>query len=1044
MKIAQLFPVLLATLGRAASPEAGFVRTLKQLVSLSGATSGGLCFVPARGTPLVVTTGNRRGSALDLWIRARLDEPVRGMRLDEVAAPPGWRGPQPVILRAALGDRVGSRGRFLLLGGRGRRGLRAGTIPASFPREFGLAMERVWRLHQRTLRLEVINEVTALTTTTLSLERSYQTVADALGRLIHFDALGVSLIDRERDEVRILDVAVRTALADVYDLRVPMEGAVGDWVAEHRVPSRVDDIADAAVPPRSRDLLSQRGFRSAIVAPLVSQGEVIGMLNVTHARPRAFTDADLEILVEVARPLASAIEHSRLHAEIVRRAEELAALNRTSQLITARLDLGSVLETISRSVTSLMGSTGCGIGLFNADRTAIDHVAAHGFRTPEWRALSMPVGQGIIGRAAASGRAVRSDDLPRDARSAQREVDQEEGIRSMLSVPLRVAGEIIGVVSAFSTTSGFFTDRHQSLLESFADQAGIAIQNARLFEESQRRARETQALYEAGRAVNESLEVGETIRLILNQAREVLGVKSCGLFTLDPATGELASAASLDLEPAQGRIRIRVGEGITGAAVAERRPVQSSDLYTDPRHLARYRQLPAGSGLRSMLAAPLLVGDQAIGALTVLRSDVHHFTPDEESLVSAFADQAAMALEHARLFSSVRTYSEQLEAMVAARTHELDEQKRFVEVVLETLPFGLFVLDRELRVVSANREGVDLLPFHAGERPSFVDLFPLVTAAEIRAFLQAVMTTRAVRQVEEELPDATEVRTVRLTAAPLRTSGGNATHGLVLVEDITLQKRLERQMLLTERLTTAGRLAAGVAHELNNPLATIAGCAESLKERAQDPELCGLEGFKDFPGYLSLIEEEAYRCKEITGSLLQFVREPGSRRAPTDVSAVVEKALELLSHQPRFAMSRLVTELCPAPPLVVANEGQLRQVFLGLSANGLEAMEGRGTLTVRTRQRNTTEVEIVFEDQGPGIPEDVLPRVFDPFFTTKPPGQGTGLGLAIAQGIVADHGGRIEVISRVGAGATFRVILPAAPEGPASVEEQTGAGDRPA
>lgn len=1029
MKIGQLFPDLLATLGRAASPEAGFARTLKQLVTLSGATSGGLCFVPGRGTPLVLTAGNRRGSALDTWMRARLGEPVRGMRLDEVAAPPpGWRGPKPVMLRAALGDRMGSRGRFLLLGARGRRGLSADTIPASFPREFGLAMEQVWRLHQRTLRLEVINEVTALTTTTLSLERSYQTVADALGRLIRFDALGVSLIDRERHEVRVLDVAVRTALADVYDLRIPMEGAVGDWLADHRVPWRVDDIADAAVPSGSRDLLSQRGFRSAIVAPLVSQSEVIGMLNVTHAKPRAFTDADLEILVEVARPLASAVEHSRLHAEIVRRAEELAALNRTSQLITARLDLGSVLETISRSVTSLMGSTGCGIGLLNADRTAIDHVAAHGFKTPEWLALSMPVGQGIIGRAAASGRAVRSDDLRRDARSAQRDVDQKEGIRSMLSVPLRVAGEIIGVISAFSITPGFLTERHQTLLESFADQAGIAIQNARLFEESQRRARETQALYEAGRAVNESLEVGETIRLILNQAREVLGVQSCGLFTLDPATGELASAASLDLEPALGRIRIRVGEGITGAAVAERRPVQSSDLHTDPR--VRYRQLPAGSGLRSMLAAPLVVGDQAIGALTVLRGDVHHFTPEEESLVSAFADQAAMALEHARLYSSVRTYSEQLEAMVAARTRELDEQKRFVEVVLETLPLGLFVLDRELHVVSANREGVDLLPFHVGERPSFVDLFPVAKAIEIRAFLQAVMTARAVRQVEEDIPNAAEVRTVRLTAAPLTPAGGHATHGLVLVEDITLQKRLERQMLLTERLTTAGRLAAGVAHELNNPLATIAGCAEALKERAQDPELSALEGFKDFPGYLSLIEEEAYRCKEITGSLLQFVREPGSRRALTDVSGLVEKALELLSHQSRFALSRLVTELHPALPLVVANEGQLRQVFLGLSANALEAMEGGGTLTVRTRRRNTTEIEIAFEDQGPGMSEDILPRVFDPFFTTKPPGQGTGLGLAIAQGIVADHGGRIEVTSRVGVGATFRVILPAGPEGP--------------
>ena len=933
-----------------------------------------------------------------------------------------------MMLRAALGDRMGSRGRFLLLGARGRRGLSADTIPASFPREFGLAMEQVWRLHQRTLRLEVINEVTALTTTALSLERSYQTVADALGRLIRFDAFGVSLIDHERHEVRVLDVAVRSALADVYDLRIPMEGALGEWLTDHRVPWRVDDIADAAVPPGSRDLLFQRGFRSAIVAPLVSQSEVIGMLNVTRAKPRAFTDADLEILVEVARPLASAIEHSRLHGEIVRRAEELAALNRTSQLITARLDLGSVLETISRSVTSLMGSTGCGIGLLNADRTAIDHVAAHGFKTPEWLALSMPVGQGIIGRAAASGRAVRSDDLRRDARSAQRDVDQKEGIRSMLSVPLRVAGEIIGVISAFSITPGFLTERHQTLLESFADQAGIAIQNARLFEESQRRARETQALYEAGRAVNESLEVGETIRLILNQAREVLGVQSCGLFTLDPATGELASAASLDLDSAQGRIRIQVGEGITGAAVKERRPVQSSDLHNDPR--VRFRQLSAGGGFRSMLAAPLVVGEQAIGALTVLRGDVHHFTPDEESLVSAFADQAAMALEHARLYSSVRTYSEQLEAMVAARTHELDEQKRFVEVVLETLPLGLFVLDRELRVVSANREGVDLLPFPVGERPSFVDLFPVAKAIEIRAFLRAVMTARAVRRVEEEIPNATEVRTVRLTAAPLTPAGGTATHGLVLVEDVTLQKRLERQMLLTERLTTAGRLAAGVAHELNNPLATIAGCAEALKERAQDPELSALEGFKDFPGYLSLIEEEAYRCKEITGSLLQFVREPGSRRAQTDVRGLVEKALELLSHQSRFALSRLVSELHPALPLVVANEGQLRQVFLGLSANALEAMEGGGTLTVRTQRRNTTEIEIAFEDEGPGIPEDILPRVFDPFFTTKPPGQGTGLGLAIAQGIVADHGGRIEVTSRVGVGATFRVILPAAPEGP--------------
>ena len=131
-----------------------------------------------------------------------------------------------------------------------------------------------------------------------------------------------------------------------------------------------------------------------------------------------------------------------------------------------------------------------------------------------------------------------------------------------------------------------------------------------------------------------------------------------------------------------------------------------------------------------------------------------------------------------------------------------------------------------------------------------------------------------------------------------------------------------------------------------------------------------------------------------------------------------------MRHQPRFASSELVIELDPALPPVIANEGQLRQVFLGIAANALEAMEGRGRLTVRTRVRGD-EAEIEFERRGAGHSRrTILPRLFDPFFTTKPPGQGTGLGLAIAQGIVTDHAGRIEVHSQPGAGASFRVLLP--------------------
>jgi signal transduction histidine kinase len=270
---------------------------------------------------------------------------------------------------------------------------------------------------------------------------------------------------------------------------------------------------------------------------------------------------------------------------------------------------------------------------------------------------------------------------------------------------------------------------------------------------------------------------------------------------------------------------------------------------------------------------------------------------------------------------------------------------------------------------------------------------------------------------------AGEPKRFRLTTAALPNADDGA-HLIVLAEDITLAKQLERQMLLTERLTTAGRLAAGVAHELNNPLATMAGCAEALQGRLKEQALAGRPELADFLNYLRIIEEEAYRCKDITGSLLQFVRDPGSRVAPTDINALLLKTIELISHQARYAGGVFATQLDDTLPLVSVNEGQLRQVFLGLASNALDAMEGRGRLTIRTR-RARREIEIDFEDEGPGIPEEIAQRIWDPFFTTKPPGQGTGLGLAIAQGIVTDHGGRIEMQTHVGKGSTFRVVVPA-------------------
>jgi signal transduction histidine kinase len=461
-------------------------------------------------------------------------------------------------------------------------------------------------------------------------------------------------------------------------------------------------------------------------------------------------------------------------------------------------------------------------------------------------------------------------------------------------------------------------------------------------------------------------------------------------------------------------VRVPLGEGIAGRAVRDLRPRQSADLLNDPR--VRFRELQQESGLRAMLAAPLRVGERAIGAIEVFHRDVHQFTAAEEELLVALADQAAIALEHARLY-------EGLETMVGERTRELDRQKRFVEVVLETLPLGVFVLDPDLQVVRANREGARTLCCDPAIRAPFVCLVAPERAAEVEAFLRGAFAAGEVTCQEEEMVVAGELKRFRLTTAPLP-GGADGAHLILLVEDITLAKQLERQMLLTERLTTAGRLAAGVAHELNNPLATIAGCAESLQGRLKEEAHAGRPELVDFPTYLGLIEEEAYRCKDITGSLLQFVRDPGSRRTPTEINGLVLKTAELISHQARYATGVLATELDEALPELIVNEGQLRQVFLGLASNALDAMEGHGRLTIRTR-RARREIEIEFEDEGPGIPDEIAGRIWDPFFTTKPPGQGTGLGLAIAQGFVTDHGGRIEMQTHVGKGSIFRVVLPA-------------------
>jgi two-component system NtrC family sensor kinase len=286
-----------------------------------------------------------------------------------------------------------------------------------------------------------------------------------------------------------------------------------------------------------------------------------------------------------------------------------------------------------------------------------------------------------------------------------------------------------------------------------------------------------------------------------------------------------------------------------------------------------------------------------------------------------------------------------------------------------------------------------------------------------------VFATGSMEEMEIQTEGPAGPRYYRISKIPMRLDNQDVTHVITIGEDITQQKLVQQQVAQTEKLAAVGQLAAGVMHEINNPLATIGACVEALTSRIEELELVQQQAFAE---YLDIVQSELTRCKSIVDGLLDFSRPKARAKYPVPINQVVEDALFLLRYHDRFKRIRLDRELTPDLPPVEANSEQLIQVFLDLMLNAIDAMDGRGTLTVRTRGNPGREDEVLVEisDTGMGIQREDVGKIFEPFFTTKAPGHGTGLGLSIAYAIVQHHRGRIFVDSQLGSGSTFRVILP--------------------
>jgi len=520
-------------------------------------------------------------------------------------------------------------------------------------------------------------------------------------------------------------------------------------------------------------------------------------------------------------------------------------------------------------------------------------------------------------------------------------------------------------------------------------------------------------LTEFARQMNAEPELHRLVELVIERLSRTLFVDRIAVFlNVSPDDGSDAG---------KDQFTLLRGRGLTQAA--EDGAVDFSFLR-DLRHIPLFIERPGHAihlpeEARGPVAAlgmnyylPCELKNRTVAVLGLGKTRAGDLLSSEDvTLLETLAGYLAVALENARLYSTLQE-----------KANEYERLKDFNENIVESIRVGVVALDLEGRVESWNSQ-MEVL---SGETRALALSRPVaeVLGPDLAREFDLARQEGGVRNLYKfRLSVGGREKTVNLAIAPLVTRFFQRIGHIVLIDDITSEVELEQRLAQSDRLSSVGLLAAGVAHEVNTPLAVISSYTQLLAKQipAVDPKSKVLEK----------ITQQTFRASEIIGNLLNFSRTGGTEFRELDINAVLKDTLALVEHPLRTARVTPVAALAGELPAMNGNPGKLQQVFLNLILNARDAMPQGGTLQVRSRaEEDTIVVEVV--DSGEGIPSDLHHRIFDPFFTTKQPDRssgtmssGTGLGLAVTYGIVQEHGGTIAVESEPQNGTSFRLEFPA-------------------
>jgi len=511
-------------------------------------------------------------------------------------------------------------------------------------------------------------------------------------------------------------------------------------------------------------------------------------------------------------------------------------------------------------------------------------------------------------------------------------------------------------------------------------------------------------LIEFGRELSSETDLDKMLSSVVDRLARTLLVDRIAIFLATPDMSRFEVAKSFGLGQVTGfDLSFLVKPRLEDAA---------GHIFFENTHLLPREAPAAQEAIRRMdlnYFIPCHVQQKTIAFLGLGKTMQGDFLSSEDvELLETLAGYIGIAIQNGRLYASLEQ-----------KVTEYERLKDFNENIVESINVGVLAVDLQDRVESWNSqmEVMYALPRWQAVGRSLSEVFP---AAFVEEFYRVRQNPGIHNLYKFRLGTPTgEPRVVNVAIAPLVTRKFSVVGRLIIMDDITQRIELEAQLSQADKLSSIGLLAAGVAHEVNTPLAVISSYAQMLSKQLQsDPQKMGL---------LDKITRQTFRASEIVNNLLNFSRTTGTEFAEIDLNKVINDTLALLEHQFKVAQVKVDSDLHGELPPIQGNCGRLQQVFLNLFLNAKDAMPGGGVLHVTTQNGEFVSVRVA--DTGTGIAQENIQRIYDPFFTTKnasKEGQnrGTGLGLSVTYGIIQEHAGNIRVESRQGEGTTFTLDFP--------------------